>query len=475
MATDQQAPASRKRRIGRSVEVQHGRRGVVLMLRRGLHGAKNWVLEPDGDGLPRSPWTKFLRVLVILAPLWIVLSAATGGPERGGHQVGLGQAILSALIVTLVGLGFLSARERRLGREEPWAELPDIDTSGDDAESTTLVDPAPENPTEVLENAQVSEAGPDGEVVTPGDIPDESDHTSQISPETATQVVTAPLAETSPEEVSESPFVQVNEGDQQVAEPSGNPVTPVDTWAETPVINHHNSDPFEGDNPTVPLVPAKTGGHPVTVSLEKAVKPQVIPGDQVDTAPLGGGVEPVESFITESDEDSGVKDSGGSVTLVGTRPVQEVLFPQVNAGDRVVTEVVTPQMALPGPYEVADDPMAEDWWLVKPDQTAPESEEVEPVEAPEVQPPVVEEAAPVEIAPGSGLDPAVVLYRALRTMPNATEDEKAAARDGAAEWARREIRARRQSQRSAAEILGVSKTTVANWVGHDPWEAVDVG
>jgi hypothetical protein len=475
MATDQQVPTSRKRRIGRSVEVQHGRRGVGLMLRRGLHGAKNWVLEPDEDGLPRSPWVKFLRVLVILAPVWIVLSAVTGGPERGGHQVGLGQAILSALIVTLVGLGFLSARERRLGREEPWAELPDIDTPGDDAEPTTLVEPAPENPTEVLENAQVSEVGSDSEVVTPGDIPDESDHTSQISPETATQVVTTPLAETSLKEVSEPPFVQLSEGDREVAEPAGGPVTPVDTWMETQVINHHNSDPFEEDNPTVPLVPAKTGGHPVTVSLEKAVKPQVIPGDRVDTMPFEGGAEPVEPLITEGDEDSGVKDSGGSVTPVGTRPVQEPLFPQVSADDRVVTEVVTPQMALPGPYEVADDPMAEDWWLVKPDETALENEETEPVETPEVQPSVAEEEPPAEVTPGSGLDPAVVLYRALRTMPNATEDEKAAARDGAAEWARREIRARRQSQRSAAEILGVSKTTVANWVGHDPWEAVDVG
>lgn len=474
MTTDQQTSVSHKRRIGRSVEVQHGRRGVGLMLRRGLHGAKNWVLEPDGDGLPRSPWAKLFRVLVVLAPVWIVLSAVTGGPERGGHQVGLGQAILSALIVTFIGLGFLSARERRLGREEPWSELPEISTPGDEAEPTTLVDSAPENPTEVLENAQVSEAASDGEVVTPGDIPDESDHTSQIFPETATQVVTTPLAEVPSEGVAESPFVQVSEGDQGVFAADSCPVTPVDTQAETRVINHHKSDPFEEDSPTVPLVPARTGGHPVTVSLEKAMNPQVKQGDRVDTVLTGEKVEPTGNLITEGDEVSGIEDSGERVTPVDTHPVQETLFPQVNTDDQMVTEVVTPRMATPGPYEVANDPVADDWWLIKPDKAAPQESETEPVEQFEAVAPAVEAEVQTEITPGSGLDPAVVLYRALRTMPHATEEEKAAARDGAAEWARREVGARRLSQRSAAEMLGVSKTTVANWLGHDPWEAVDV-
>src|SRR4249920_3935230 len=105
--------------IRRSVEVQHGGRGLLLMFRRELHGAKNWTLEREEDGSHRSVWVKLFRVAVVLTPLWIVLSAVTGGPERGGHSASVGQSFFMALLVLVVGLAVFSARERRAGREEP--------------------------------------------------------------------------------------------------------------------------------------------------------------------------------------------------------------------------------------------------------------------------------------------------------------------------------------------------------------------
>jgi hypothetical protein len=442
------------------------------MLRRGLHGAKNWVLEPDEDGIPRGPWVKLMRAAVVLAPLWIVLSAVTGGPERGGRQISVWQALLTAVLVALGGLAFLSARERRLGREEPWADLPDLGTRSDDSERETKVDPAPEAPTEVLENQQVSETSSETEVVTPGDIPDVSDQTSQISSDLATQVVT-PLAETAHKEASESPFVQVGRGDhgdmKTLVQVATRPARDLGSEGANPQI----PDALELDNPTVPLAAAKSGGNPVIPSFDERGNPQVRAGDQVAINTTPSRPEWSSLTVTEGDNGAELAPHGEAVTTVATNPIQEELFPQVSLDKDVVTPPETSELqAEQGPYEVTEAPMAGDWFLTKPD-VEPEEE---PEAAPEPEPDATSrpESHQVPEPPGeekgsSGIDPAVLVYRALQGMPNVSEEEKEAARRNAIEWVRREVPANRQSQRSAGLMLGVSKTTIANWLGRDPW------
>ena len=451
--------ASRARSIGRSPEVQHGRRGVARMLRRGLYGAKNWVLEPDDDGLQRSPWTKVLRVLVLLLPLWILLSATTGGPERGGQEVSVVNAIVFALLMTFGGLGWLSARERRLGREEPWADLPPVDTFSDSDEPKTLIDPASEALTEVLEKEQVSEvaAAPEGpeRVVTPGDIPDVSDQRPQNGAAVATPLVATPLDE----EAKEAPFDLVSRGDRPSAHPSQALATPGDE----PGI----PDALEEETPTVPLKPGHPSRQAATTSLEKAASPQVKAYGEVTTQVTGGSLPPVTDGYG----------SGGVATPVWPEPApplngtQEELFPQA-AG--VATPLATPT---PGPYPVSDDPLAGDWWLTKPDTEAEgDATEGNTEEATEETP---VEADRDEVEGGQGADPvldqAVLEFRAVRSMPDAPEELKERVRLRAAQWAREELDSGRQSQRGVARTLGVSKTTVSKWLEretdpqYDPW------
>lgn len=466
--------------IGRSVEVRHGARGVGLMLRRGLHGAKNWVLEPEEDGTPRSAWEKSGRIVVVLLPVWIVLSTMTGGPKRGGHEFGIGQALFSALLVTLVGLGILSARERRLGREEPWADLPDLDTDRDDPASETKADLTSEAPTEVLENVQVSEVAIENEVVTPSDNPGESDQTSQFSSDSATEVVTTPLANPSVSEGDESPFVQVKHTDQGTVEVSEGVATALARQPETEVINRHISGDDSLDSPTVVLTRAGTAGNPDTVSLEKAPKDQVNGGVQVATGTPVRHPEWSSVSVTDGDIQPEAPRSLALVTRVVSAGVQEPLFPQVNAASGAETRAATSHVeAQSGPYEVTDEPLADDWFLTAPDtvmeaDTSKEkSDDETTVEAePERD---METVAGQDETPGtsSGLDPAVMLYRALQGMPGVSEEQKEEARLKAAEWARREIAANRESQRSAGQILGVSKTTIANWLRNDPWADVE--
>jgi hypothetical protein len=161
------------------------------------------------------------------------------------------------------------------------------------------------------------------------------------------------------------------------------------------------------------------------------------------------------------------------VTTVAINPIQGELFPQVSLDKDVVTPPETAELqAEQGPYEVTDAPMADDWFLTKPDvepeeetEAAPESE---PDATPEPESRQVLEPSDEEKG-SSGIDPAVLVYRALQGMPNVSEEEKEAARRNAIEWVRREVPANRQSQRSAGLMLGVSKTTIANWLGRDPW------
>lgn len=483
MTTNQQNSVSRRGRIGRSVEVQHAYRGLVLMLRRGLHGSKNWVLEPEQNGLPRSVVGKMLRTAVVLLPVWIVLSVMTGGPQRGGQDVGALEALLTAVAATLIGLGVFSARERRAGREEPWADLPNLSTQREESGAETLVDPAPEAPTEVVANAQVSEVGPSSGVVTPSHNPGVSDQTPQIDTGLATPVVTPHWPDAPQGGVNEDPFVQVRHSDHIFGEDFPEVDTSPETDPEKEGINRHIPGVAEMDTPTIDLTALEWGGHPVTVSLEKQGNPQVNTGDQVETATPGNlSAQPIMP-TTEGDKSDGAWGPAAATPEVVTHPVQGSLFPQVSLEKDVETGVATPVAtpAKPGPYEVTPDPLARDWFLTKPDVETKEEAVAMQVNSAEPEAPQEESSQQVSegdeeasVAPdhGTDLDQAVLLYRAFRDMPNVTDEEKEAVRQRAIEWARQEIAANRQSHRSAAQLLGVSHATVAKWLKRDPWAEV---
>lgn len=458
----------------RSLEVRHARRGFGIAMRRGLHGAKNWVFEPDEDGLPRTAGIKALRVFVVLVPVWLVASAATGGPERGGQEASVPKTVFIALLLTLAGLGWFSARERRLGREEPWLDLPDLDPESDDSEEKTKVDPSPEAPTEVIESPQVSEVDSAEAPVTPGDISDESDQKPQDSSEVVTEAVTETPSAPPSGGVGDRPFDQVTGAVESEVTTPLKVVTEAVTLDLEIMTEQDVPDALEEDTPTVILA----GGHPtlttVPVSLDKVVTSQVSGGDRLDVGssrelPYRGNVGTTESDI-----------SPGSVTLervvtgLVTNTLQEGLFPQVGDGDQVVTPVVTQFVpATPGPYPTEGDPVSDDWWFVKPDVVTgddPEDQDEGPAE--ELEGGEEEQEEPVvALSELQSHHPAVLLYLAVRGMPDATEKDKEAAREGAVEWVRTEIAEGRQSQRSAASLLGVSKTTIANWTGRDPFSA----
>ena len=476
MKTMRNISAPRMTGVRQSMEVQNAKKGVGRTLRRGLHGAKNWALEPEQDGTHRPVWVKAARVGVALTPAWLVLSAATGGQGRGGQDASLPKAILMALVVLLVGLGIFSARERRLGREEPWIDLPG-NTESDPPAPMTLIDPAPEMPTEVLASPLVSGPSSGGEVVTPGDIPGIVDQTPQVDSEAVTQVVTHGVAEGG----GESPFVQVNRGDRTDEGVVRSLVT------EAPKCRIPEA--LDEETPTIPLM----GGHPrrspVTASLEKGQYPQVGAGEGVDS----GQLSRTNEATTLGDELPEPPHSVWPVTGAATGSTQGELFPQVTTPAEVVT---TPVTATPGPYPVTDEPIAETWWLDKPDIDPPDEEEAREEEPPVVTPePAPSAPLDLEATPGPdaqqpqaedllGLDPAVVMYLALPSLPDATEETRERIRRAAAQWAQREIDAGRLSQRTAARALGVSKTTVAKWLGrepeqpeqpHDPWNQDEEG
>lgn len=462
--------------ITRSREVQYGRKRVGLMFRRGLHGAKNWVLEPDKDGTPRSVRGKLGRLVVVLLPVWIVLSATTGETGQGDQSASVAQSILTALIVTLVGLGVFSARERRLGREEPWELLPQV-TAGDDCKQNPQAVPAPEEPTEGSAKPQVSEvtreAGGGEGVVTPGDITDVSDQSSQDGPEMVT-----PMVSHRSDRIAESSFAQAERGYQGGKNPAG-AVTAMETGGLEEAANRRIPDSLEAGSP----VGAPAGGNPlwepVTVSLEKGESAQVNAGMGVET-PLSSGDS---ATVTLSDGEVAPVRPVRTFAPPVSAPVQGELFPQVTPGEGLVTQAPPPAMATPGPYRVTDGPLSEDWWLTKPDvereeASRPDAEPVSEEGAPMSTP--TEEAVkqPAEAAEQPevpfGRNPAVLLYLALQGMPDASEEEKAEAKEKVVEVARSEIDAGRETRRSVGRVLGVSHVTIGKWLGqgdpeYDPW------
>lgn len=445
--------------IRQSVEVQHGARGLVLMLRRGLHGAKNWALEREADGSHRSVWTKLFRVAVVLTPLWIVLSAVTGGPQRGGHSASIAQSLFMAVLVLLVELGLFSARERKLGREEPWAELKPVilkETESDESEDDDSDGPDSEAPTEVFENAQVEEPDPGPEPSFHGDENGESGENAQtistVVPqaiETEPETLVIPASDPVPEPVHEAPEKATSEsavdhGVPQVRNTPWNPSSGVPTVvldkAVTDDLFQQVTADIEADWPDVPQAISEDLAEPVTEGERN---------DLPDT--------PTVPFRTAS------------------RPVfHGTEEPQVEAPEEPIRETFQAEFqclfADQGPYPAGEDPVADDWWLVKPDVEEEQPEEPvleheqddhDPWAAPDETAPEEPVEAPVT---ASVLYPEVVQRYFAAKVQEADEAEMSAARNEVMLWAVAEVNAGRSSQSEMAKLLGVAKATMSRWM-----------
>lgn len=451
--------------IRRSVEVQHARKGFGLMLRRGLHGAKNWALELEEDGSHRSVWAKLFRVLVVLTPLWIVLSAVTGGPQRGGHSASVGQSLFMALLVLVVGLAVFSARERKLGREEPWTDLEG--TESNDTESDEVLDAASsevstEAPTRVLENPQVEEASSAAEPAFHPDENDESEQKTQILPPFVPQAIEnddASLVITGLDEVRgqvHEDFGQAtSEGTVDHAEhaPRNTPWTPP---AEVPKVSFDKAieedsfqqvkELFEEDADVVPQAALEAPGTATTHSDRN---------DLVDnpTVPFRPTFRPA---FHETEE------------------------PQVEAQEEPIQGTIQPEFPCPaerGPYPSGPDPVHDDWWVVAPDVEPEEEPVAEPVTVhvdPSYDPWAPLETSdlpegPVESGAASTPYPDVVLrYFASRVSEDVGEAEVAAARAGVMAWAVAEVNEGRRSQAEVGRLLGIGKATMSRWVNAEP-------
>ena len=469
--------------IRQSVEVQHGWRALGKMLRRGLHGSKNWVLELDKDGEHQSVWVKAGKVFVVLIPLWLVLSAVTGGPQRGGHSVSVFQSFVAAVVITFVGLAVFSARERKLGREEPWADLPVIDTESDDDESPTLVDSSSEEETRVMENAQV--AGSDSDDAADGsmNIPDDSAESSEI--ETAIlhpelHQATPPEAETAVIPGPEAPMQVLQHEVHQAISAGTDGGKAVDAFdAITAVVSEFRREDVQ------------QATEEERVSL---VKPDVPTVRRVNEQATPEWTKVDVSGSTESDE--GLLDDEPTTPL--RHPVQQPLqetptaresvqvSPRIESVQQPLQGVLQVQFATSGPYPAADEPVHDDWWVTAPDIESQEQEE-EPVEesaeGPEPETPAEPEEGPVtalELPPAPSAEepvelplgrPQVVLTYLASQAPKSgfTTEEKDQARTAVIAWIRREVNEGRMSRADASRMLGVDPSTITRWVSDDPW------
>ena len=456
--------------IGRSVEVQQGRKGLALMLRRGLHGAKNWVLEPDEDGTPSSAWVKAGKTAAILLPVWIVLSAVTGGPERGGQQPSLPKALVTAMLATLIGLAVLSARERRHGREEPWLDLPKADAESGVIEAETKVDPAPEAPTVVMEKAQVSESEAGVQHITASDNPGNHGHSSRNEAD----MLQEPVHESGQAEGSvqvSRPFDVLHD---LVHAPSGQGANQEETTSPAEVRRQDEIEKplisLRKDSPNRPSAQVSTYGE----VLRNTTGPAAPDWANVDTT---GSAESDETLIEDEP----------------TRPLRPALHEpvheapsapgsaQVTVDSGLLRDPVQGELqvllATPGPYPVSQDPVTDDWWRVKPDEPTAEEEneeDEEPETAPSATPEEEPEAAleqPGQSGQGDRLPGAVRDFLATQGNPALfTAEQKEEAHTRVVEWLRREIEADRVSRAHAARMLGVNRSTVGRWLNDDPWE-----
>lgn len=468
--------------IRQSMEVQNGSKGLGRMFRRGLHGSKNWVLELDENGEHRSVWAKGGRAFIVLIPVWVVLSAATGGPERGGHSTSVPQALGAAILLTVIGLAVFSARERKLGREEPWVtgngEVEES-TESEDGEKRTLVDPSPESPTQILENPQVEDSDSDEEAEGGGDDSEDSVETARfeqpdlqesvqqaISSEVETRVVTA----------SEAPTAVL----PQVMQQATSDVADQDKSGQSFDDIASVADGFRSET-------SQQAIKEPAYSLVKDPVPDMHSPVQQATS---GWTKVDVSEITESDH--------GLIPDAPTTPlrpsVQATLHETPDAGESVQVSLekgvvqqplqgeLQVQFAQAGPYPAKSDPEHEDWWVVAPD-IEPAAEAVgtplEPVQeetAPE-QVPVLQEAAEAgHEAPQVpvGRHPMVVLTYHASQAPKSgfTPEEKEEARSAVIAWLHGEIQQGHLNRAEGARVLGVDASTVGRWLSDlndDPW------
>lgn len=470
MSTKEKVRLPGKGKLGKSLEVRHARRGVGLMLRRGLHGAKNWVLEPEQDGTPRGPGGKAMRAAVVLAPAWVVLSAVTGGPERGGQQPGVFRAVMMALVVALVELAWFSARERKAGREEPWLKLSELDTESDESEEVATVEPSSEAATVPFEKAQVSEVGPSLDSRNIDDEKDEKGEYTEIDPPTVRQ--------TFPEAISVEPKIEAAEGH----EAPGEVLHEALHQATTEGANEEESGPVSSDSVDGVAYPFETLSHEATPETAfSLVKPPATPLREESVEAVSSGAFPFETGITESDEMSPCNTLEDAPTVVLRKVLQDegdaTEEPQVNglkgALQQPLPIVLEADMVPAGPYVTGIDPVAEDWWLVKPDE--PEEDvaaepEPEPAGEPEPEPQPEPEPGETGIEVGGvRLPDVVVRYLAVQGAGSASEQDRDNARLEVVRWARAEIDSHRISQAEVARMLGVNRSTVSRWLDADPW------
>jgi hypothetical protein len=437
------------------------------MLRRGLHGAKNWVLEDDADGMPRSASAKAVRVFIVLIPVWLVVSAATGGPQRGGRDVGVGQAVLMALVVTLAGLAWLSARERKLGREEPWVALGEAETEITESDTGEMVDSAgseSEAPTNVFEKSQVKEVEHDGGDAFRADKNDEEEQNAQILTQhvpQATEEMINSLAVIGPRDPGEV----VHEVPDRTISGDFDPEATQEHWNAS-----------QESSPNAPLEATPEEESPqVTADIE---------GD-AETVPQASANHP-KIVLTESDRNDLPDTPTVPFRTAFRAPFRETGTSQVEAVEEPSRGTVQTEFqcayAERGPYPSGSDPVRDDWWLVAPD--------VEPEEAPEAEVELVApEALPdpwADPEPGPAetvLEPAVAplqvypevvqRYFASRVSVDVAEEEREAARDAVMEWAVVEVDGGRKSQSEIARLLGVGKATVSRWVNAEPGDDVE--
>ena len=452
--------------LRRSVEFQHGKQGTARMLRRGLHGAKNWVLEDDADGMPRPASSKAVRVFIVLIPVWLVVSAATGGPQRGGRDVGMGQAVLMALVLTLVGLAWLSARERKLGREEPWAELKGAETEITESDTDAIegpVGPESEAPTDVFEKSQVEEVEPDEEDAFHADKNEEEEQSAQIA--------TQPVPQATEEMINSLAVIEqtgtvgvVQEGFDRTTSEGMDPETRKNRWNAPP---ESSVDSSEGAT-------LEVQSSQVTTDIE----------EDIETVPQASANHP-KVVLTKSDQND-LPDTPTVPFRASFRaPFHGTEKPQVGTVKEPSRGTIQTEFqcayAERGPYPSKPDPVRDDWWLVAPDIETEETPEAEADPAPpEDLPDPWADPEPVtaEAAPGSAVAlqtyPEVVQrYFASRVSVDVGEDERDSARDAVMEWAVAEVDEGRKSQSEVARLLGIGKATVSRWVNAEA-DAEDV-
>lgn len=468
--------------VRQSVEIQHGVSGVGKMLRRGLHGAKNWVLELDENGEHRSVWSKAFRTFVVLMPVWIVLSAVTGGPERGGHSVGAFQSVLVSLLLLLVGLAVFSARERRLGNEEPWQGLSKkevSDTESDDGEAKTLVETSPEEASPVSENAQVTDSGSDENGETAEDDSVNSTETTRIEqadlhegaheatfPEPETVAIPAPEAPTAvlPQVMQQA----TTEGTKE--EESGRTFDAIAS-----VVDDFRRNDVQQATPEPPYSLVKDDVEPVREALQQATPEW----SDLDV-----------SGVAESDDGSIPDEPTTPLRVAVQTPLHEEApateFPQVSLEKGPVQQplqgVLQVQFAPPGPYPSGPDPVNEGWWIVAPD-IEPEAEEEKTAEgsvetgeeAPQAKPVEVSQEVSVQPQETASAAPArrhplVLAYFASQApKSDFTNAEKDEARTELIGWLRGEISSGRLNRAEASRMLRVDPSTVTRWLSDDPW------